>query len=211
MYNRHERMELLTEFENNTIQIYCDDSKKIHEILFYDLRYNLEYSLEDVLKTKIEIKDVSLESVDTYSKLHIYSSNGNEFIIFSFSLDFDLVAVKVETSLRNLFDEFIAASEDLIGIGCQFILNESKKTLDILNNYETDKLCFFKKNLDGSFYYRAKPFEEKISNDFDSAIIDFMNTWRSYSAYCIDMGYSHGGYNEERKFTIDILREKYAK
>lgn len=181
-------MELLKEFKNQEIQVLCDNKNNISQISFFDLDTNIEYKLKDILKSDIGIKKISFDDNRIVPRAIIYSTNGNEFSIPLYSLNYDIRSVKVETTLKDLFDEFYLHSIQIIGQS--YKLDTENKTLKI---EKTDKDFFFKKNKNGTYTYKAgSREEEKSSDNYEEAVIGFLNNSEQVIRHCISMSEMHG-------------------
>ena len=182
------------EFKKEKIQILVDDPDNIKALKFLDLYDSQSYSLEDLLETKIEIKSLSFSQDQFGHYLVVYSENGNEFKIDLFSFRYEIYARKVETTLTKLFEEFYANSA-VRYIGETMAVDEKKqKITDTVN--ERMKYWYFKKKRDGRFYFVCdyRQDEELSADDFDSAVILYLNTVQRWGVYNKRMNQSHGGY-----------------
>ena len=188
-------MELLKEFEFEKIQLLVDDKNNVRDFNILDLRDNEVYTLEDLIGAKIKIKTYSIiESDHEFWEGHyliLYSENGNEFKIDLFSFRREITAKKVETTLTNLFDEFVATA-DIHYIGEEMSVNEKKQTIrDTVE--EKGRWWYFKKRRDGRFYFCSGPREDENSaDDFESAVIKYLNEKESTAQHNIRMSVFHG-------------------
>ncbi|MCR5063413.1 MAG: hypothetical protein K6A89_09035 [Treponema sp.] len=187
-------MELLKELKREKIKILVDDKDNPRDFNFFDMRDNATYTLKKLLGAKIEIKSWSIEPCE-WSKdmndLVLYSENGNEYKINLFNLRHKITAKKVETTLTNLFDEFVA-NADILCIGEEMSVNEKKQTIrDTVE--EKGSWWYFKKGSDGRFYFCSGPWEDENSaDDFESAVIKYLNEKEATAQYNIRMSVSHG-------------------
>ena len=187
-------MTLWKEFKEEKIQIFVDDPNKIKKLQFVDLKDNESYALEELLETKIEIKSLSFSKEKFGHYLVVYSENGNEFKIDLFTFEYEIYARKVETTLPKLFEEFYANSDGRY-IGEKMAVDEKhQKITDTLR--QRMNWWYFKKKSDGRFYFYCDHREEAelSADDFDSAVILYLNTVQRWDVYDKRMGQSHGGY-----------------
>lgn len=188
-------MELLKEFKDQKIQVLCDNKDNISQIVFFDLDTNIEYQLKDILKSDIGIKKISFDENKVVPRVIIYSTNGNEFSIPLYSLNYEVRPVKVEKTLKALFDEFYLHS---IQIPDQkYKLDTINKTLEI---EKTSENFFFKKNLNGKYTYKVDSREnEKTTDNFEEAVINFLSNSEKEISHCIVMSEMHGYCPEKAK------------
>ncbi len=187
-------MELLKELKREKIKILVDDKNNPQDFNFFDMRDNATYTLEDLLGARIKIKDWHLEPCSWDNDMHdlvLYSENGNEYKINLFDLRHKITAKKVETTLTNLFDEFVA-NADILCIGEEMSVDEEKQTIrDTVE--EKGSWWYFKKGSDGRFYFCSGPWEDENSaDDFESAVIKYLNEKEATAQYNIRMSVSHG-------------------
>ncbi|MCR5188067.1 MAG: hypothetical protein K6C97_03960 [Treponema sp.] len=191
--NLHEKMHLLKTIKDEDIQVYCDDKNNIHTILFFDTDTNMEYMLDDILHASIQVKEISFDNQTPRKRVRILSSNGNEFIIPLYSLDFEMKAFAVQTSLKNLIEEFITVSSDIKCIGEEFVFDVEKNVLKILNESKENSFYSIVEGADGKFSFKTPHSDQpKYASTFEAAAISLLNEWRDYSCYCIRMGQMHG-------------------
>lgn len=187
-------MELLKELKREKIKILVDDKDNPRDFNFFDMRDNATYTLKKLLGAKIEIKSWSIEPCEWNKEMHdlvLYSENGNEYKIHLFDLRHKITAKKVESTLTKLFDEFVMNS-DVRCIGEKMSVDEKKQTVTdtLLERYEW---WYFKKGSDGKFYFHSDFRDEEIcADDFESAVIKFLNERERRALYDIRMGINHG-------------------
>lgn len=206
-------MELLKEFEFEKIQLLVDDKNNVRDFNILDLHDNEVYTLEDLIGAKIKIKTYRIiESEHKFWEGHyliLYSENGNEFKIDLFSFRREITAKKVETTLTNLFDEFVA-NADILYIGEEMSVDEKKQTIrDTVE--EKGSWWYFKKGSDGRFYFCSGPREDENSaDDFESAVIKYLNEKEATAQYNIRMSVSHGDRPDPdpRKSLNEIFNKK---
>ena len=206
-------MELLKEFEFEKIQLLVDDKNNVRDFNILDLRDNEVYTLEDLIGAKIKIKTYSIiESDHKFWEGHyliLYSENGNEFKIDLFRFRRDITAKKVETTLTNLFDEFVA-NADILCIGEEMSVDEEKQTIrDTVE--EKESWWYFKKGSDGRFYFCSGPREDENSaDDFASAVIKYLNEKESTAQHNFRMTVDKGGCPDPdpRKSLNEIFNKK---
>ena len=188
-------MELLKELKREKIKILVDDKNNPQDFNFFDMRDNATYTLEDLLGARITIKDWHLEPCSWDNDMHdlvLYSENGNEYKINLFNLRHKITAKKVETTLTKLFDEFVESS-DVRCIGEEMSVNEKKQNVtDTL--MEQYRWWYFKKGSDGKFYFHSDcRDEENCADDFETAVIKYLNERERRALYDVRMDISHGG------------------
>ncbi|MCR5290324.1 MAG: hypothetical protein K6E51_10060 [Treponema sp.] len=189
-------MELLKEFEFEKIQLFVDDKNNVHDLKIRDLRDNETYTLEDLIGSKIEIKNYSIiKSNLSFWEGHdliLYSVNGNEYKIDLYNFRCEITAKKVETTLTKLFNEFVANSQ-ICCIGEHMSVNEKKQTIrDTVE--EAGSWWYFKKGSDGRFYFCSGPREaENSADDFETAVIKYLNEKESTAQHNRRMDVDKGG------------------
>lgn len=183
-------MELLKEFGYEKIKILIDDKNNTRDFNIVDLNDNQTYTIEDIIDTKIEVKDWRIEPCSWNKNTHdlfLYSVNGNEFKINLFDFKFEVTAKKVESTLKELFDEFVVNS-GILYIGEKMSINEKKQTVR-----DPDEYTYFKKKLNGKFYFKSGSREDEHSaEDFETAVVTYLNEKADTHRHYIRMGEMHG-------------------